>query len=298
MKVSSALFIVVVLMAVISLLCIWFFPSIQDFMASNTMWNGIRHFCRESGTTSIESLDELPDTPEETTLIVIPYTEYTSEDLSRIGQFVNAGGTILLMDDYGYGNSILAYLGISVRFTNVPLLDPLFCYKNLRLPKIVDLAPDVKQSGIDTIVLNHATTLTNVAQTEIIARSSPTSFLDIDENESWGESEPRGPFPVAARLRYGKGTVAIVSDPSIMINSMAGRYDNYSFTRYLTASRDTQTGMLIDSSHLSKAPLDVSKTRLTGTREILSNPYPVLGFVAIIFVVVSRYTLKTGETSG
>ena len=47
MRVSSVLFAVVVLIIVISLLSIWFYPSIQDFMASNTMWNGIRNFSNE-----------------------------------------------------------------------------------------------------------------------------------------------------------------------------------------------------------------------------------------------------------
>jgi len=34
------------------------------------------------------------------------------------------------MDDFGYGNSFLAYAGVSARFDDNPLLDPLFNYKN------------------------------------------------------------------------------------------------------------------------------------------------------------------------
>jgi hypothetical protein len=82
-----------------------------------------------------------------------------------------------------------------------------------------------------------------------------------------------------------------------MMNSMVGRDDNYSFMRYLTSRNGEQMGILIDNSHLTKTPLDVSKTRLTGVREILSTPYPLLGIVALIFVVVSRYTLKKGESN-
>ena len=190
MRVSSVLNAVVALILVISLLYLWFFPSIQDFMASNNMWNGIKNFYNEFGAGNIESLDELPDLPEETVLVAIPYLEYSNEELPKIRRFVNNGGTLLLLDDYGYGNSVLAHLGVPVRFTNKPLLDPLFCYKNQWLPKITDLAPNVKENGIDVIVLNHATTLTNVAEAEVIAWSSPTSFLDTDENESWDEAEP------------------------------------------------------------------------------------------------------------
>jgi len=296
-RVPSILFAVVVLIIVISLLCIWFYPSIQDFMASNTMWNGIRNFGSEFNADNIESPGELPDVAEETALVTIPYLDYNNEDLSKLKGFVEDGGTLLLMDDYGYGNSVLAYLGVSARFTNKPLLDPLFCYKNQWLPRVTDLAPRVKESGIEVIVLNHATALTNVEQTEIIAWSSTTSFLDINENESWDEGEPKGPLPVATEVRFGKGTLVLASDPSIMINSMVGRDDNYNFMKYLTTHEGKQKAILVDISHLTKAPLDVSKMRLTGVREILSTPYPLLGIVALVFVIVSRYTLKKGESN-
>lgn len=298
MSVSSVLFAVVVLILVVSLLCIWFFPSIQDFMASNTMWNGINSFSREFDADIIESLERLPSLPERHTLVAIPYLEYSNKELSRMKQFVDEGGTLILMDDYGYGNSVLAFLGVGVRFSNEPLLDPLFCHKNQWLPKIIDFAPEADESGIGVIVLNHATSLTSLEQAEIIAWSSSTSFLDINENESWDEDEPKGPLPVAAEFHLGKGTVALLSDPSIMINSMVGRDDNYSLIRYLTTHEGEETKMLIDSAHLPKAPLDTSKSRLNSSREIIAAPYPLLGIVALIFVVVSRYTLKTGGTIG
>ena len=298
MRMSSILFAVVVLILVISLLCIWFYPSVQDFMASNMMWNGIRNFSSEFSADNIDSLDDLPDLPEKVVLVAIPYLEYGDEELSKMKQFVDNGGTLLLMDDYGYGNSVLTYLGVGAHFTNKPLLDPLFNYKNQWLPKITDLTPRVKESGIEVIVLNHATTLTNVEQTDIIAWSSTASFLDINENESWDEGEPKGPLPVATEVRFGKGTLALVSDPSIMINTMVGRDDNYSFMKYLTSRNGEQMGILVDRSHLTKAPLDVSKTGLINTREVLSSPYALLGVTAMIFVTVSRYTLKKEETIG
>ncbi len=84
MRVSSVLFAVVVLIIVISLLCIGFYPSIQDFMASNTMWNGIRDFSSEFNADDIESLGELPDVVDETALVTIPYLDYSNEELSKL----------------------------------------------------------------------------------------------------------------------------------------------------------------------------------------------------------------------
>jgi hypothetical protein len=298
MRVSSVLLTVVVIILVISLFCIWFYPSEQDFMASNTMWNGIKNFSSEFGVDNIESLDDLPDLPEKATMVTIPYLEYSDEELAQIKRFVENGGTLLLMDDYGYGNSVLAYLGVGVRFTSKPLLDPLFCYKNPWMPRITDFTPKVKEGGIDIIMLNHATTITNTAESEVIARSSSISFLDINENESWDEDEPKGPFPVAVEFHFGKGMVALASDPSIIINTMVGRDDNYDFARYLTHHKGEQEEILFDRSHLTETPLDVSKTRLMSAREASSSPYALVGIMAIIFAVVSGYTLKKGEIIG
>ena len=298
MRVSSLLSAVVAISLVISLLCIWFYPSVQDFMESNKMWNGIRNFCNVFDADNIDSLDDLPILPEKTALVAIPYLEYSDEELLKIKRFVNDGGTLLLIDDYGYGNSVLAYLGVNIRFSNKPLLDPLFCYKNQRIPRITDFAPEAKERGINAIMLNHATTLIDAEETQAIVWSSETSFLDMDENETWSEDEPKGPFPVAAKLPFGKGTLAIVSDSSIIISGMMGRDNNYRFIEYLTRYNGEQKKILVDRSHLSKTPLDISKTRLIGARERLSNPYALVGITAVIFMAVSRYTLKKGETIG
>ncbi|MFC2016689.1 DUF4350 domain-containing protein [Chloroflexota bacterium] len=298
MRVSSILFAVVVLVLVISLLCIWFYPSVQDFMASNIMWNGIRTFSDGFSAANIDSLDDLLDLPEKTALVAIPYREYSDEELSRIKRFINDGGTLVVMDDYGYGNNILANLGVGIRFTNKPLLDPFFCYKNQSIPRITNFAPKVKESGIEVIMLNHATTLTSAVESDVIAWSSSASFLDVNENGYWEQGEPKGPFAVAAEFRLGKGTLALVSDPSIIINTMVGRDNNYDFIRYLTGHKDEEKGVLIDGTHLTKAPLDISRTGLISAREMLSSPYALLGITAMIFVVVSIYTLKKGETIG
>ncbi|MCJ7744234.1 MAG: DUF4350 domain-containing protein [Dehalococcoidales bacterium] len=297
MRVSSLLSITVILVLVISLVCIWFFPSIQDFMASNVMWNGISHFSREFKAENVDSLESLTEVPEDSILVAVPYLEYTENELAAMKRFVDNGGTLLLMDDFGYGNSVLAYLGMEARFTNQLVLDPLFCYKNPAMPRITDFNPKI--DGIDEVMLNHATTLTNVAEADVIAWSSSSSFLDLNENSSWDEGEPKGPFTVAAKFKSGKGTVALVADPSTVINTMVSRYDNYAFITYLTGRRGEQQEVFIDRSHLTKAPLDVSKIRLTNTREWLSNPYALLGITALVFVVISRTTVvKKGETLG
>jgi len=298
MRLSSTLSIVAVLVLVISMLCIWFYPSAQGFMTSNTIWTGTKDFASEFSADNIDSLDDLPDMPEKTILVTVPYLEYSDEELSKVKRFVDDGGMLLLMDDYGYGNSILEYLGVSVRFSNKPLLDPVYYYKNQLMPRIIDLAPELRENDINMIMLNHATTLTNVIESEAIARSSSASFLDVNEDMQWNKGEPEGPFAVVGEFRLGKGTLNLIADPSIMINTMIGRDDNFNFIRYLTQRKGEQDRILVDISHLSKTPIDISKTRLSNTRRFLSNPYALLGITVAIIIVVSRYTLKKERENG
>ncbi|MBI2852965.1 MAG: DUF4350 domain-containing protein [Chloroflexi bacterium] len=300
MRVSDVLFAVVVVILLGSLLSVWFYPSAQDFMESNRTWNGIKSFSSESGAQSVDSLSKLPSLPREHTLIVVPYVDPTPEELSRIRQFVDNGGSLLLMDDYGYGNNILKYLELPTRFDNRPLLDPLFSYKNQRMPRVTDFSPEIRNAGISALTLNHATSLINVEESQALAWSSSNSFLDTDGNEAYNAGEPAGPFPVVARFKHGQGTVTLVSDPSIMINSMVNRDDNSRFIKYLSSppGAERPNTVLVDHSLLTKTPLDTSRTRLTNLMEIIRSPYSLLGIVALIFLAVSRYNIKRGESIG
>jgi len=296
MRLSSTLLLVVVLTAAVSLVCIWFYPSFQDFMEANTEWNGLRTFANESGATDISSLDMVPESPDKSVLIVIPGIDYSNQELAILKQFINGGGTLLLMDDFGYGNTVLTYLGVNARFSGKPLLDPLFCCRNQSIPRITDFGEQLKEREISVITLNHATTLNNVVADQIIAWSSTSSFLDINDNGTWEQDEPNGPFAVAAVLTIGKGTLKLVSDPSIIINDIFPKDNNREFIQYLTQNQGETNNILIDSSHLVKAPLDTAKERVMGLRAALSNPYALLGIIAVIFAAVFGYNFRRGET--
>jgi hypothetical protein len=294
-RLSNLLLAVVALTLIISALCIWFYPSLQDFMETNTAWNGIRKFSDDYSAVNTASLAALGDYEEGGVLVAIASQTYNEEDLERIKLYVNQGGTLLLMDDFGYGNSILSYLGLSARFSNKPLLDPLFCYRNQNLPRITDFTPRVKAAGIEVIVLNHATTLSDIAGEQAIARSSAASFLDTDESGNWSEGEPKGPFAVAAEIKLGKGIVYAVADPSIIINTTFGRDNNEAFIKYLITRRGEPGTVTVDASRLLKSPLDIGKERLLDIWTFLSNPFAILVIMAVLFVIIYRYAYRKGE---
>jgi hypothetical protein len=297
-RTSSLVLMVIGILLVVSLAAVAFYPSVHDFMASNSMWNGIRDFTSMSGAAPIDNLKDLQADPQKTVLVAIPYLPYNTDDLFRLKGFVESGNTLVLADDFGYGNDVLAYLGIEARFQHHLLLDPLFCYKNQYLPRITEFSPSLQEKNVTAIVFNHGVVLDNVGSSRAIAWSSTASFLDVNDNGSRDAGEPVGPFVVAAEYRLGPGTVKIVSDPSLILNSMVNQNDNYQFINYLAEKNGQPVVLQLDNSHLSQAPLDASKTTLVDFRNRLSNPFVLVGFIAIIFALAAFFALRREEIFG
>ena len=299
MKTSSILAFTAAIMIVVAVLCIWLTPSQQDFTGSNVSWNGIRDWINSTSTIDANSVDNLANLAQNHVMLVIPNTPYQETEMARIKDFVSQGGSLVLLNDYGYGNDILSYCNVSARFTNKTVLDPLFCYKSPDLPRITDFNAALTQSGIKSVVLNHATSLSGVAVTDVLAWSSKDSFMDANNNGQYDAADSRGPLPVAARFTLGKGVITLFTDPSIMINSMLQIEDNAALVQYLTTSPDEQIRpILLDQTHIEQRALDKSKAGLYSLREFLAKPYSLLGLTAIIFVIVYHYGFKKGELVG
>jgi hypothetical protein len=298
MKIQHALIVTVLITLVVSLICVSLFPSVQSFMRYNTLWNGIRHSLNALDASTIDSSQGISQIGTNNVLICVPYLQYSDNELAHLKNYVDRGGTLMVMDDFGYGNEILSHFGIDCRFSGATLLDPLYCYKNQWFPEVTDFSPAVN-NDIKEIVLNHATALQNIENSLVIAWSSSTSYLDSNGNGSLDEGELKGPLPVAAEIPVGSGTIILVSDPGILINSMLTKDDNLLFIKSLTGSDINGNGkILVDTSHLVQDPMEITKIKLVRIKEFLSQPCVLLGIVSLLFIFASIYFLKIGGPLG
>ena len=233
MKSSRLISIVLALVLLTSILSIWFQSSIMDYMEGNRQWNGSKDFVNYFNPVVIDSLKAIDSVSFSGTIIAVPVTDYSPDDLARIAKFVNKGGTLILMDDFGHGNNILQYLSMNVRFAPGVLLDPLFCDKNQELVRIVSFSPSLTTDSIKSVSFNRGTSLINVGDgSEVLASSSDLSFMDLNDNGVWDTNEPQGPFVVSAKYKVNSGYIVLVTDPSILINSMLHLDDNIGFMKY------------------------------------------------------------------
>jgi len=272
----------VVLFIVLSIMA-WFYPSNDDFRADNLFWNGVRDISLSYPISPLESLSNLPSLPQGSTLILIPYLDFTPAELEGLNSFVTRGSILVLADDYGFGNQVLEYLGLKARFSGEVLLDPLFCLKNRWFPRVSHIISSPVTSDIESLVLNHATCLVDVDTVDILAQSSEFSFLDLNSNESWDEDEPTGMMPVISQHNLGSGKVILISDPSLLINSMEAIEGNSILIQNITAI--TTARLLIDQSHLPSSNLYQTKNLLASVRGFFITPIGAMSLVVLALTV-------------
>lgn len=251
-------------------LTLWVYPSRADFAASNPSWNGFGVASQQLGIKRIASLRFLPGEGGSTALIVIPYVSPSPSDLKTLKQYVDAGGVLILMDDFGFGNAVLERLEVGARFSGQLLVDPLFNFKSRRLPRIAEFSPGPVSEGVRGLIFNRATVISGAGGMRVLAGSSPVSFLDANENGQREAGEEGGPFAVAAIAPVGRGSLVLVSDPSMLLNSMLDLADNRRFVENLFRVVGRGAPVFLDEAHV--APLDVAKDGLNQFRGFLATP--------------------------
>ncbi len=256
---------------------LWVVPSASEFSTSNPSWNGLQQAHNQFALHGLRSLNLLSAQAVGTALVVIPAVPFSPRDLEAIKRYTVAGGILFLMDDIGYGNAILAHLGVEARLSGQLLVDPLFAYKNRRFPRITELVGPAAE-GVYSIVLNHATVLTGTTRMMVLARSSPSSFLSRTQSGRREPGDPLGPFAVAGLQRVGAGSVVVISDSSLLLNSMLGLANNRRFVQNLFHLAGVRPQVYLDKGHLPRAPLDVAKDWLSRARGVLA--FPPLAFLA------------------
>ncbi|MFC2002714.1 DUF4350 domain-containing protein [Chloroflexota bacterium] len=285
MKLHRFLVILTIALIIVLAIIIWFFPSSDDFRSDNPFWNGIKNANSTYEALPLESLSDLPLLPHGSTLILIPYLNFTPTELEGLDSFVTRGGRLILADDYGLGNQLLEHLGLEVRFSQQPLLDPLFNHRNRRFPRISHIIASPITSNTESLILNHATSLTNVEAGDVLALSSLYSFLDLNGNESLDEDEPVGPLPVVSQHNLNNGSIILISDPSIFINCMAYLANNSIFLQNIAATATSK--LFIDQSHLPPTNLSHTKNLLASVRDSVTTPVGA----AILVILVLTVTL-------
>ena len=298
MKTSKLLLALTLVIIVSMLTLIWIFPPNGDFRVENPSWNGLSTLDSKAKLNVIDSFSNLPATPSGTALLIVPYAPFSDSELSQLKNYVLNGGTLVILDDYGFGNQILTGVGSKMKFAGVPMLDPLYNYKDKWIPKITDFSNSSIGANITSIVLNHASILNDTSGSTVVAYSSTFSFLDVNGDGSWNNNEPNGPFPIIAYNGVGQGIVVAIADPSLMINGMIGLDNNLQLINNVASIQGGSPKIFVDQSHLPKEPLDDAKANIAVAYGAVSSPVGTLSLIAVILILSLNSIWRKGSRIG
>lgn len=298
MESRKVLFLLMLLILLVLSVIVWFYPPTGDFRVDNPFWNGLSSLGNQAKVVPLDSLGDLPSSGKGTSLLMVPYERFTEVELAQVRSYVSSGGTLVLLDDYGFGNQVLGGLGLDTRFTGQPLLDPLFDYRNKWLPKITDFVSMPLSANVSSIVFNHATVLIDTSGASVVAYSSSFSFLDVNGNGGWDSGEPSGAFPVVAYEEVGQGYVVAVADPSLFINSMINLDDNLQFVNNVVSIQGSTPRIFVDQAHLPKASLDEVKATLAAAYGVVASPLGTLSLIIVVFALSLKPIWRKRESHG
>ncbi len=250
-------------------------PPLDDFWLENPFWNGLSKVYSGMHPVRLGNLAGLRSVPESsacTVLMLGPSQPFTANDIETVKDFLVSGGRVVLADDFGTGNSLLQGLDLQVRFSGLLLLDPLFKEKNSRMPSVLNVSSSTSTEELWGLTLNYPTVLNNTESVSVLAWSTPFSYLAAAPSPPTNDSVV-GPFPVVAEVSVGKGSLILISDSSLFINSMLDRGDNMALLEGLAGGT-----VYLDEFHSMPS-------RLARVRMFLAEVYSLLSMTEVRYAL-------------
>ncbi len=184
---------------------------IPDYEGTNTDWNGLSDFVELGESLGFEmqlntELDFEKLTNADVLVFVYPQSELRSGEISR---FVIDGGRVLLADDFGRSERLLARLEIErIVSTQRFLPHQTFHEGNSALPLFRPKGRHPLITDVKSILANHPSIITNIGGP--VVRFDEGAGLVYDMN-------------------LGDGKVVTIADSSVFINQMLKMMDNKTF---------------------------------------------------------------------
>lgn len=190
--------------------------------------------------------------PESTVAIVVaPDEPYADRDAERVRAFVEAGGTLVVLENFeAPGEALLAAVGAEARPDGRLLLDEHRHSRGPAMPVATGVEPHPLTDGVDQLTLNYATAIEPGNATPVVT-SSEYGYLGADAADEPGDDDELAAYPVVTVEAVGAGTVVAGGDPSIVINTMYAEPDNARFVENLVADADH---VAVDLSHAEALP--------------------------------------------
>ena len=192
----------------------------EEFSRYNIGWTGTSDFFSSldrQTTQAIANPADLAGYSNATLLIIAPDRIVNTGEGASYRDFVARGNTLLLADDFGTGNNFLRSLGSSIVIHQGNLSSADRAYDDAYMVMVYPVGNAGFLPTGSSLILDQAASLTGG---EPLLTTSVFSWVDETPDRNLTDGEVLGTYTVMAQEKIGRGTVYVLSDPSVFINGM------------------------------------------------------------------------------
>lgn len=242
------------------------------------------------GPSALENVDT--DQADPVYLAVGVDRGYTEAELDTLFDYVERGGTAIVLDDTGASKSLLDRLGVRT-------LGTVFATQSENGTQSRDeVNPSVVRVDIAGTIVNLWEPValdTEGAEVTIVGETSQLAAWDADDNDRIDASDPTctPACTVAIEHRAGTGRLIFVADATFATNAYSQRAGAPQLVEAIAAQQSTgqRAQIIVDESRHVLGPAEVGLTlfrtlHLPATLDIL--PWGVVGLLAIMGVTARR----------
>ena len=260
-------------------------------------------------STSATALAEFNDTRGMLYVAIGVERAYTYAEWRAIRKFLARGGSVLIADDYGHGNSLLRFNGevdnpAVSHIGDTPSTQYVFSEERLadvnvdRNPQLVKVRVPIWEGLEYEVLLNDPSCFVEnddwdwepwmqgrqvSSSVQFIANSSASGWIDEDRDGTRDPGEKAGEYPV---MLFMDGML-LISDPSLFTNDMYDRADNRLFAHALLVRLLPYGGTIIidEAIHLEPGLLsEVDDVLVRPLYSMLGEPWPIYSGIFILII--------------
>jgi hypothetical protein len=263
-----------------------------EFSRYNTGWNGTSQFFSNLDRhrfTEISDPAQLATYRNNALLLVIaPGHSPTSPEIAAYRNFLEQGNTILLADDFGTGREILE--GLESRITvlpgNLSSVDRAYADSySVVVYRVTNTSP---LQRVTTLVLNRPAPLEGGTPLMV---TSIMSWIDANGDRRINSNEMLGKFSVIAQDDIGRGSLVVLSDPSIFINSMQDPGEKWDNRQLVQGLFNRDGPLLVDQMNSRTNDAEGMSEILHVLRTTLSIEIVIIALLVLFAAVAWRRKL-------
>lgn len=263
--------------------------STAEFSAYGSEWNGaedarlaIQDEGYQVGNIGSSPIILTDVNPKDTIVFVFGMDlPYGLREMDALDSFLTDGGSVVILDDYGYGNEFTERHGIG--YKKRALVDEQFD----RNQSFVRVNAQFESKAYP-VLLNGAVVLEDVAgnaTTKVILRSSDKSYLDLNEKDGIDVADTIGPFVVGLQKPIGVegGQLIVIADSALFLQDMIHRAQNLDFLLAVVDSAVSEDGLVLFDE--SRRPASGPEATAYAASKGLLNLLRALPITGILFMV-------------